>query len=69
MDLEAIIRELRDEKRRLDRLIAAFEEMEVSSTATAGLVRRHRGRKSMSPEERLAVSERMTRYWAKRRKR
>ena len=67
MDWYAAIRELHEEKKRLDRLIAALEAIENGGNAegTSGLPRR--GRKMMSAEERKQVSERMKRYWAARR--
>ena len=67
MDWYAAIRELHEEKKRLDRLIAALEAIEkgTSSESTSGSPRR--GRKTMSAEERKQVSERMKRYWAGRR--
>ena len=68
MDLSKALRELYEEKKRLDRVIAALE---ASQLALAGkrTKRTRRGRKSMSPEERLAVSKRMSAYWAARRAR
>ena len=67
MDWYAAIHELHEEKKRLDRLIAALEAIEngTSPETTSGLPRR--GRKTMSAEERKQVSERMKRYWAGRR--
>ena len=66
MDLIKALRELHEEKRRLDRVIDALE---ASQRVLAGgkPKRARRGRKSMSPEERLAVSRRMSSYWAARR--
>ena len=61
-----IIRELYEEKARLERAIAALEEMEALGS-TLQSVRKRRGRKSMGAEERREVSERMKRYWASRR--
>lgn len=74
MDLYKAIRELVDEKKRIDRIIASLEAMlEKGTTSTVersvtkgGSVSR-RGRKSMSAEERREVSERMARYWAAKR--
>ena len=65
MDLDKALRELYKEKKRLDRAIARVEaRVEMMS----GLPKRStRGRKSMSEEERLRVSSRMTAYWASRR--
>ncbi len=73
MDLYKAIRELVEERNRIDKIITSLEEMLArGNTLTAGkhdkkpAVKR-RGRKSMSPEERKQVSERMARYWAARR--
>ena len=67
MDWYAAIHELHEEKKRLDRLIAALEAVEngTSPENASGLARR--GRKTMSAEERKQVSARMKRYWAGRR--
>ena len=67
MDWYTAIRELHEEKKRLDRLIAALEAVEHGGNpeGTSGSPRR--GRKTMSAEERKQVSERMKRYWAARR--
>jgi len=65
MDVIKALRELYEEKRRLDAAIATLE---------AHLKRKpvrppaRRGRKSMSREERQAVSARMKRYWENRRR-
>jgi hypothetical protein len=63
MDLYKVIRDLCAEKERLDRTIAALEEL--SNTGVAHPPRR-RGRKSMSNEEKREISERMKKYWADR---
>ena len=61
MDVNKTLRELHEEKRKLDATIAALE-------AQLGMRRAgRRGRKSMSPEERLEVSKRMSKYWESRR--
>ncbi len=68
MDLHKIIRELHEERDRLDEVIRSLEVLLESSKSdgpAAGPKRR--GRRSMSPEERLQVSERMKRYWEARR--
>jgi uncharacterized protein YhaN len=68
VDFYQAIRELREEKKRLDRLIAAIEAIENGQPQEKALnVSRRRGRKSMSENERREVSERMKRYWAARR--
>lgn len=71
MDLYKAIRELMEEKQRIDRIIASLEAM-LESGATFGQARamrepKRRGRKGMSAEERREVSERMARYWAAKR--
>lgn len=70
MDLYKAIQELYAEKEKLERVIASLEELQLS--AGGGIPQlpkagKRRGRKSMSPEERLEVSERMKKYWAGRR--
>jgi hypothetical protein len=65
MDVLKALRELYLEKSRLDRLIAICESKIKEQDRR--LSRSKRGRKSMSPEERKIVSERMRTYWAKRR--
>jgi hypothetical protein len=71
MDLYKAIRELYAEKKRLEEAIASLEELLESKLATESLnldsLRKRRGRKSMGPEERRMVSERMKKYWAARR--
>ena len=62
MDFNKAIRELYEQKKSLDRAIARLE-----SRLAAMPKRSTRGRKSMSAEERLKVSARMTAYWAARR--
>lgn len=69
MDLLKAIRDLYEEKKRLDAVIASLELMvaaEIRSPARAPAAKR-RGRKSMSREERQIVSDRMKKYWAARR--
>lgn len=61
MDLIEMIRQLHQERERLNHIIGALE-------AVADGDRPRRGRRSMSPEERQSVSDRMRRYWAKRRR-
>ncbi len=69
MNINKAIRELYEEKRRLDRVIASLEEMQRNAGAH-GLVipEKRRGRKSMDLQARKEVSERMKRYWDARRK-
>lgn len=73
VDLRSAIRELYEEKKRLEEAIASLEELlrskggsELRAPADLG-VRKQRGRKTMPPEERRVVSERMKKYWARRR--
>ncbi len=63
MDLYKAIQDLVDEKKRLDAVIASLEAREAKKPA----VQKRRGRKSMSAEERAAVSRRMAAWWAARR--
>ena len=67
MDVSKMIQQLKDEKQRIDRAIAELEELQGTTDGTTGtLPKKRRGRKSMDPEERRQVSERMKKYWAKR---
>ena len=65
MDLQKAIRDLYDEKERIDGVIASLEQ--YLRTNGAVTPKRKRGRKSMGPEERQEVSARMRSYWASRR--
>ncbi len=73
MDLNKAIRELYAEKQRLEEAIASLEELLESKTSAELLnldefhLKKRRGRKSMPPEERRVVSERMKGYWARQR--
>ena len=67
MDVYWIIRELVLERDRLQRIIESLEEMRPNGKAQVrpeGAKRR--GRKSMDRAAREEVSERMKRYWARR---
>ena len=69
MDLLKTIQELYEERKRLDGAIAALESvLEANANSPNSDPPSRRGRKSMSREERLKVSERMRKYWAARRK-
>jgi len=69
MDIYKAIRALYDERKRLDELIASLEDLEErGDLEPVRISGKRRGRKSMSRQERLQVSERMRRYWAQRRK-
>jgi hypothetical protein len=63
MDIDATLEELRRELENLNQSIAAFERLMEGPR-----LKSTRRRKSMSHEERLAVSERMKAYWGGRRK-
>jgi hypothetical protein len=70
MNINKAIRELYEEKKRLDRVIASLEEMQrdAASIPNGVIPEKRRGRKSMDPQARQEVSERMKRYWDARRK-
>ena len=63
MDVNKALRELHEEKRRLDETIAVLEAR-LKTASGAGKPRR--GRKRMSAEERREVSRRMMKYWEAR---
>jgi hypothetical protein len=74
VDIYKAIRELVEEKKRIDRIIASLEAMLAKGRVVApGKLEvapappKRRGRKGMSSEERQQVSERMARYWAEKR--
>ncbi len=71
MDLHRAIQDLYAEKEKLERVIAALEELQRTAAVLPGLpsTGSRRGRKSMNAKERQEVSERMKKYWANRRKR
>ena len=64
MDFWAALRELHEERKRLDTLIQTLESL-VSGEQLPRM--RRRGRKDMPVHERKLVSERMKNYWARRR--
>jgi hypothetical protein len=64
MDFSKALRELHQERQRLDKLIA---NLDAVKRGTQPRKPPRRGRKNMPPEERQIVSERMRAYWAKRR--
>lgn len=66
MDLQKAIRELYEEKERIEGVIASLEQY-LRTNGAVVVTKRKRGRKSMSPEERREVSARMRNYWASRR--
>ncbi|MBL8177549.1 MAG: hypothetical protein JNK48_22925 [Bryobacterales bacterium] len=70
MDIIKAIEELRNQKARLDEVIARLEALTLkrSGQDVTVPVKGRRGRKYMDPKEREIVSQRMKEYWAKRRK-
>ena len=69
MDIYKAIRALQEERQRLDELIASLENLQAWGAheqirPPAG----RRGRRNMSRQERLRISERMRNYWAERKK-
>ena len=67
MDLYRIIRELVQERDRLQRIINSLEEMKPDArTSVRHDAGKRRGRKSMDIAGREEVSDRMKRYWARR---
>jgi hypothetical protein len=65
MDLYRIIFELVQERNRIQRIIESLEN--ASRGERPAIPRKRRGRKTMDRAARNEVSERMKRYWAKRR--
>jgi hypothetical protein len=66
MDLQETIRQLQVQKRQMDVAIANLEDLQGAYGGNVVMPNR-RGRKSMGPEERQRVSDRIRRYWATRR--
>ncbi|MDE3195550.1 MAG: hypothetical protein KGN84_04350 [Acidobacteriota bacterium] len=66
MDVNQIIRELLEERKRLDRIIESLEETGLGGLSSSK-PRSRRGRKFMDDDGRREVSQRMKRYWAARR--
>jgi len=64
MDVNKTLQQLYEERRRLDMAIAGLEARQRTLAKIATTPRR--GRKSMSEEERRAVSLRMAKYWEAR---
>ena len=64
MDVNKTLQELYEERRRLDMAIASLEARQrvLAKIPSPG----RRGRKTMSEEERRAVSLRMAKYWEAR---
>ena len=68
IDLSSTLRDLYAEKERIEQVIASLEAIQDGSPASVPTAKlSKRGRKSMGPEERRTVSERMRKYWENRR--
>ena len=65
MDVHKLIRELLEERDRVNEAIAKLEGL---ATRAPLATPRRRGRKSMSSSERAEVAERMKKYWTAWRK-
>jgi hypothetical protein len=66
MDLAKIIEDLLEDKARIERVIAALEDLQRNAVEIPELPNsRKKGRKPMPPEERREVSARMKRYWVR----
>jgi hypothetical protein len=65
MDFWAALRELHEERKRLDTIIQTLESLVAGGEPPR---MRRRGRKNMPAHERKLVSERMKSYWAARRR-
>jgi hypothetical protein len=61
--LEDLINKLQKERSALDEIIASLEAIRSSLMEARAAVKKRRGRRSMSLEERQAVSERIKKYW------
>jgi hypothetical protein len=68
MEVDETIQLLRSEREKLDGIIKALEQLKISISEAYALRKKLRGRKSMGPDERRTVSERMKAYWVQRRK-
>ena len=68
MDLYRYLKELHEEKKRLDKVIQSLEEMVYQKQSSLAGNAKRRGRKpGMTDEEKKRISERMQRFWAQRR--
>jgi hypothetical protein len=66
MDLDRIIQDLLEDKAKVERVIAALEDLQRNAVEIPELPKSGRkGRKPMPPEERQEVSARMKRYWVR----
>jgi hypothetical protein len=67
MDVRPTIRMLQLELERIETAIAELEQLQTGNRSGNPSHKSRRGRKSMGSDERQEVSERMRKYWAKRR--
>ena len=69
MDISSALQELYAERQKVERAIAALQELQATYVSHPDLSSgNRRGRKSMNAKERIEVSQRMKKYWANRRK-
>ncbi len=67
MDLLRLIKELREEKDRIDTAIAVLETV-IAQGGSPASQKRGRGRTWMSEAEKAEVSQRMKKYWRLRKR-
>ena len=67
MDLLRLIKELREEKERIDTAIAALETV-IARGGSPASQKRGRGRTGMPEAEKAEVSRRMKKYWRLRKR-
>jgi hypothetical protein len=66
MDLAKIIQDLLEDKSKIERVIAALEDLQRNAVEIPEFPKaKRRGRRPMPPEERQEVSARMKRYWVR----
>ncbi len=72
MDLNKIIRELQEERSKLDQIVLSLEQLQLKTGTNSEKIQTsadsRRGRRSMDAQAREEVSKRMKKYWANRRK-
>ncbi len=66
MDLIRIIGDLREERKKLDQIIASLEGLQVTQDLAASTLAPRKGKRGMDADARMEVSRRMKKYWAKR---
>jgi hypothetical protein len=67
MDLQQLLERLKVERANLDEIISSLKQLENTLAGARPFLKTRRGRKSMDDAARKEVSERMKRYWARRR--